>query len=67
MKSEVETERLYDQVMALTTTIEEAIIKGQKSAGVLGDIVELDSVSEDDSAFACGNVGPRIVGWVDDL
>ena len=64
---EMETKRLYDDVMTLKMAIEDAIIKGQKSVAVIGDISESDLVSKEDFALTCVNAGPGIVGWVDDL
>jgi len=64
---EIETKRLYDDVVTLTVAIEEAIIKGQKSIAVLSDIPESDLVSLEDFALTCVNAGPGIVGWADDF
>ena len=64
---EMEAKSLYDDVVTLTMAIEEAIMKGQKSVAVLGDIPEPDLVCPEDFALTCVNAGPGIVGWADDF
>jgi hypothetical protein len=66
-KLEMEVKRLHDDVVTLKTAIEEAIVKGQKSIAVLGDIPESGLVSKEDFALTCVNAGPGIVGWLDDF
>ena len=65
MKREVK--RLHDDVVALKTAIEEAIIKGQNSLAGLNDIPEPGLVSNEDFALARKNTGSRVAGWVDDF
>ena len=64
---EIEVKRLYDDVVTLKTAIEEAIIKGQKSVAVLGEIPESGLVSNEDFALTCVNAGSGVVGWLDDF
>ena len=66
-KLEMEVKCLYDDVATLKTAIEEAIIKGQKSLAVLGDIPESSLVSNEDLVLTCVNRGSGIVGWLDDF
>ncbi len=66
-KLETETKHLYDDVATLTVAIQKAIMKGQKSVAILGDISESDRVSHEDFAVTCANAGPGIVGWVEDF
>lgn len=63
----MEVKCLYDDVVTLKTVIEEAIMKGQKSVAVLGDIPESGLVSDEDFALTCVNAGLGIVGWADDF
>jgi len=63
----MEVKCLYDDVATLKTAIEEAIIKGQKSLAVLGDIPESSLVSNEDLVLTCVNRGSGIVGWLDDF
>jgi len=66
-KLEVEAKRLQDEFVTLKMAIEEAIIKGQKSVAILGDIPESDLVSDEDFALTHMNGGSGVVGWVDAL
>ena len=66
-KLDMEVKRLEDDVATLKTAIEEAIIKGQKSVAVLGEIPESDLVSNKDFALTCVNAGAGVVGWLDDF
>ena len=66
-KLETQVECFRDDVMTLTTAIEEAIIKGQKSLGRPSGIPEWRAVLEEDFALTCADVGPGVVGWVDDF
>jgi hypothetical protein len=59
---ERELERLHDDVIALKTAIEEAIIKGQKSLAGLNDIPEPGLVSNEDFVLARTNTGSGVVG-----
>jgi hypothetical protein len=62
-----EVKCLKDEVVILKTAIKEAIIKGQKSVAVLGDIPESDLVSNEDFVLTSVNAGPGVVGWLDDF
>ena len=62
-KLEREVKRLHDDVVALKTAIEEAIIKGQKSLDNLNDIPEPCLVSNEDFALTYVNSGSKAVGW----
>ncbi len=66
-KLEMEVKSHYDDVITLKMAIEEAIIKGQKSVAVLGDIPESDLVSNEDFALTWVNAGSGVVGWVEDF
>ena len=66
-KLKAEIESLYDEVMTLRTAIEEAIIKGQKSMGVLNDVPAADLVSNNDLRSTCVSEGSGVVGWADDF
>jgi hypothetical protein len=66
-KLEMEVKSLYDDVVTLKMAIEEAIIKGQKSVAVLGDIPESDLISKEDFALTCVHAGSGVVGWLDDF
>jgi hypothetical protein len=66
-KLETGVKSLYDEVMALTTAIEGAIIKGQKSFGALSDITESDMASDEEPDLIDVNGGSGLVGWVDDI
>jgi hypothetical protein len=66
-KVEAEVKSLYDEVMTLTTAIDEAIIKGQKSLGAHNGIPGYDPVSNDDLAFTYTHRGSGVVGWADDF
>jgi hypothetical protein len=63
----MEVKCLYDDVMTLKMAIEEAIIRGQESVAVLGDIPESDMVSNEDFALTSVNAGLGVVGWADDF
>ena len=63
----VEGLRFYDEVMTLTSAIEEAIIRGQRSLAVYGDIRESAVASNEDLAVGCVNAGPGVVGQADDF
>jgi hypothetical protein len=63
----MEVKSHHDDVITLKMAIEEAIIKGQKSVAVLGDIPESDLVSNEDFALTCVNAGSGVVGWLDDF
>ena len=68
---EIEVKRLHDEVATLTAAIEaaieEAIKNGQKSLGGCNDTPGSGRVSNKDFARTRMNVGPRVVGWVDDF
>jgi hypothetical protein len=66
-KLETEAKSLYDDVMTLKMAIEEAIIKGQKSFGILSDITESGMISDEESDLISVNGGSGVVGWVDDI
>lgn len=66
-KLETEVKSLYDEVKTLRMAIEEAIMKGQKSSGGLGDIPGSEFGSNKDVEATCVNGGSGVVGWVDDL
>jgi hypothetical protein len=64
---EKEAERLHDDVVALKTAIEEAIIKGQKSLDNLNGIPEPCLVSNEEFALARTNTGSRTAGRLADF
>lgn len=64
---ETEVKCLYDEVVTLKAAIEEAIVKGQKSFGALGDIAELGMTPDDEPDLNDMNRGSGLVGWIDDL
>ena len=64
---EMEVKSLYDDVMTLKIAIEEAIMRGQKSFGVLSDITESGMISDEESDLISVNGGSGVVGWVDDI
>ena len=64
---ETEVKCLEDEVMILKTAIEEAITKGQKSLALVSDIPESGVVFDEGFASTCADVGPGVVGWVDDF
>jgi hypothetical protein len=64
---EIETKRLQDEFVALKLAIEEAIIKGQRSAGGLREVSGHHLVSEEYSMSTDATAKPGIVGWIDDL
>jgi hypothetical protein len=61
-KLELEVERLCDEVVTLKTAIEEAIRKGQKSIGGLGNIPRSGLVSNEDFVINHMNASSGIVG-----
>lgn len=64
---EMEVRCLYDEVIILKMAIEEAIIKGQKSFGRLGDIPEPGVISNEKLDLIDVDEGSGVVGWIDDL
>jgi len=64
---ETEVKCLEDEVMILKVAIERAITKGQKSLSLLSDIPGSEVVFDEDFAVTCVDVGPGVVGWVDDF
>lgn len=66
-KLKTEVKSLYDDVMTLKTAIEEAIMKGQKSFGGLGDIAESVVISDEELDLIDVHGGSGVVGWVDDF
>jgi hypothetical protein len=66
-KPKAEVKCLYDDVMTLKMAIEEAIIRGQKSPDLLGDIPRSDVVIDEDFAMTCADAGAGVAGWVDDF
>ena len=66
-KLKTEVKSLYDDVMTLKTAIEEAIMKGQKSFGGLGDIAESVVISDEELDLIDVHWGSGVVGWVDDF
>jgi len=63
----IENLRLYDEVTTLTSAIEEAIIRGQRSIAVLGDIPESGVATHEDFERTSLGAGPGVVGWADDF
>jgi hypothetical protein len=63
----IEGLRLYDQVMALTSAIQEAIIRGQRSVAVLDDVRESSLCIHGDLTLTRSSAGPGVVGWADDF
>ncbi len=66
-KVEMEVRYLHDEVMTLKMAIEEAIVRGQKSFGALGDITESGMTSDEELDLNNMNRGSGVVGWIDDL
>jgi hypothetical protein len=64
---DMEVKYLQDEVMTLRMAIEEAIMKGQKSFGALGDIAESHMTSDEELDPSDMNGGSGVVGWIDDF
>ena len=64
---EMQIERLEDEFLALKTALEEALIKGQRLTGDLGEVSDFSLVSSEYSISARATARPGVVGWVDDL
>ena len=64
---EMQIERLEDEFLALKTALEEALIKGQRLTGDLGEVPDFTLVSSEYSISARATARPGVVGWVDDL
>lgn len=65
-KLDTEVKYLYDEVLTLKMAIEEAIMKGQKTFGVLTDTTRPD-VADDELDSVDVKGGSGLVGWVDDI
>jgi hypothetical protein len=66
-KFEMKAKCPYDEVMILKTAIEEAIMKGQKSFGCLGDIPESGAISNEELDPIDVDEGSGVVGWIEDV
>ncbi len=66
-KLDTEVKYLYDEVLTLKMAIEEAIIKGQKTFGVLTDSTKAGATADDELDLVELKGGSGLVGWVDDI
>ena len=62
-----EVKCLDDEVLTLKMAIEEAIIRGQRSFGALGDTTESAVIADEELALDEANGDSGLVGWIDDL
>jgi hypothetical protein len=66
-KLETEVKCLNDEVLILKKAIEEAIIKGQRSFGVVSDIEDSGVIRDEELDLVDVNRGSGVVGWVDNF
>jgi hypothetical protein len=64
---ETDVKCLYDEVLTLTTAIEEAIIRGQKAFGTLSGSTQSIMTADEELDLADVQRRSRLVGWVDDI